>query len=188
MNARRLHGPTAQTVLVATVALVTFATSLFNGFALDDVPLVRDNVEIRSEGSATVPPGQVIRSEPPANQMASVDSVITLYVSSGPAQVQVPRVVGLSREAAEAALTADDLQLIPQFVDVPLQPGDPRIGLVIDTNPPVGSTIFQGSTVQVRIGIEMQDTTTTPSTTQPTTASTDTTQPSSSTTESTTDG
>ncbi len=134
------------------------------------------NVVFTEESSGTVPAGRVIRSEPPAGQKESLDAAITIFVSGGPAQVQVPQIQNLSREAAEAALTADGLQLVPQFIDLPLPPGDPRIGLVVDTNPGIGSPVPQGSTVQVRIGVQSQETTTTP---PPTTT---TTQPQSTTT------
>ena len=46
MNARRLHGVTAQIALVAIVALATFATSLFNGFALDDNYIIAGNPRV----------------------------------------------------------------------------------------------------------------------------------------------
>jgi len=123
------------------------------------------SVEIRSEGSGVVPIGQVIRSEPPAGQLASIDDNVIVFVSSGPAQVQVPRVIGLSREAAEAQLTGEDLQLVVQFQEQPLPPGDQGIGLVLNTNPGPDSIVLQGSTIIVLVGIEGPPETTT--TTQP---------------------
>ncbi len=131
------------------------------------------DVEFQSEGSGTVDVGRVIRSEPPAGQRESIDATIIVFISSGPAQVQVPAVVGLSREAAEAQLTGEDFQLVVQFVEQPLAPGDERIGLVVNTNPGPGSTVQQGSTIMVAIGVEQpEEPTTTTSTTQPTSTST----------------
>jgi eukaryotic-like serine/threonine-protein kinase len=144
---------------------------------LGDAHFNTDTIEIRNEGSGTVPAGQVIRTEPPAGQLASVDSPVIIYVSSGPAQVQVPRVIDLSREAAEAQLTGDDLQLVVQFVEKALQPGDGQIGLVVSTNPGPGSMVAQGSTILVEIGVEGQPAPTTTQTTQPPPSSTDSTQP-----------
>ncbi len=63
--------------------------------------------------------------------------------------------------AAEQALTADDFQLIPEFIEQPLPVGDQRIGLVLGTNPGIGARVSQGFTIQVFIGVEGQDTTTT---------------------------
>lgn len=134
------------------------------------------NVTFVEENSGTVPFGQVIRSEPPAGQKESIDSAITIVVSLGPAQVQVPQIQNLSQEAAAAALTTDQLQLVPEFVEIPLGAGDPRIGLVVNTNPGIGATVFQGQTIQVQIGVEAPETSTTqPPDTTTTTVAEDTT-------------
>ena len=137
------------------------------------------NFQFTEENSGSVPFGQVIRSEPPAGQRESIDSAITIFVSRGPGEVQVPQILNLSREAAEQALTAEDLQLLPEFIEQPLPVGDERIGLVLGTNPGVGATVSQGFTVQVFIGVEGQETTTTepenPDTTEP--ENPDTTEP-----------
>ena len=138
------------------------------------------NFSFINQSSGTVPGGQVIRSEPPAGQMESIDGAVVIVVSTGPGQVQVPQIQNLSREAATAALTEDALQLVPEFFDVPLGAGDGRIGLVVNTNPGIGSTVSQGSKVQVGIGVQAPETTTTapPTTPAPTeTQPTSTTQP-----------
>jgi serine/threonine-protein kinase len=119
------------------------------------------NFQFAEENSGSVPAGQVIRSEPPSGQRESIDSAITIFVSSGPGEVQVPQILNLSREAADQALRAEELQLIPEFIEQPLPVGDERIGLVFGTNPGVGATVSQGFTIQVFIGIEGQETTTT---------------------------
>ncbi|MEM9564576.1 MAG: Stk1 family PASTA domain-containing Ser/Thr kinase [Actinomycetota bacterium] len=136
------------------------ATSTLTGLNFSDV-------EIRPEGSGTVDVGRVIRSEPAAGQLASIDGTIIVFISSGPDQVQVPAVLGLSREAAEAQLGGEDFQLVVQFVEQPLAPGDERIGLVVNTNPGPGSMVLQGSTIMVAIGIEQVEETTTTTTAPP---------------------
>jgi serine/threonine-protein kinase len=117
------------------------------------------DISIVDEGSGTVERGLVIRTEPRAGQKESIDGTVTMYVSRGPAEVQVPNLRNLSREAAEKALA--DLQLIPDFVSEALDAGDQRIGLVVNTNPGPGSVVEQGSTVRVAIGAQSQETTTT---------------------------
>ena len=107
------------------------------------------------EPSVDIAPDLVTRTEPPAGQRLAVDSTIEIFVSSGPANVAVPEVAGLSREAAEQALTAEEINLIPLFTEVELPAGDERIGLVLGTNPPAGSQMLQGSEIQVLFGIEM---------------------------------
>ena len=136
------------------------------------------NFSFINQSSATVPGGQVIRSEPPAGQKESIDGAVVIVVSTGPGQVQVPQIQNLSREAATAALTDEALQLVPEFFDVPLGAGDGRIGLVVNTNPGIGSTVSQGSRVQVGIGVQAPETTTTA---PPTTPAPTSTQPTSTT-------
>lgn len=127
------------------------------------------------QNTSKVPFGQVIRSEPPAGQREQVDSSITIIVSAGPGEVQVPNVIGLSQEAAQQALGADGIELVPNFLEQGLQPGDPNIGLVVNSQPAVGQPLLQGSTVNVWIGVEAQNTTTTVPETTTTTAPPDTT-------------
>lgn len=109
------------------------------------------------EPSIDVAPDLVTRTEPPAAQRESIDTPITIFVSLGPGQVQVPDLANLSREAAEQVLVAEELRLVPIFTEVQLQAGDQRIGLVLGTNPPAGSQIFQGSEIQVLIGVQAPD-------------------------------
>ncbi len=65
----------------------------------------------KREPSTTVATGHVISTEPSAGTEVQVGSTITLIVSSGPAPVRVPDVVGQSLSAAEATLTNAELTL-----------------------------------------------------------------------------
>jgi beta-lactam-binding protein with PASTA domain/predicted Ser/Thr protein kinase len=65
----------------------------------------------KSEPSKTVEAGRVIATEPPAETEVQEGHVVTLLVSSGPAPVRVPDVVGQTLEAAEATLTNAELAL-----------------------------------------------------------------------------
>lgn len=131
------------------------------------------NFIFERRGSATVPEGQIISSEPPPSQPTSPDQAIKIFVSSGPQQVQVPPLAGRDQATAERALT--DVELVPEFQPVDLPPGDPNIGLVIDTNPAAGQVAQQGQTIIVRIGQESQAPTTTTSSTTSTETTTETT-------------
>ena len=62
------------------------------------------NVSSSGEASDTVAKGQVTRTDPVAGTRVPVGSTVTLYVSTGPAQVQVPNLIGKSEDAARAAL------------------------------------------------------------------------------------
>ena len=140
-----------------------------------------NNVVFEDANSGSVPQGQVIETQPPAGQKESIDNQVTVRLSRGPGEVQIPQIQGLNEEAARTALEGLELQV--EFIQQPLPAGDPRIGVVIDSNPGIGSVVRQGQLVQVRIGIEDQNTTTTTETTQP--PSSDTTSQDSTTTEST---
>ncbi|HEV3033539.1 MAG TPA: Stk1 family PASTA domain-containing Ser/Thr kinase [Solirubrobacteraceae bacterium] len=63
----------------------------------------------KSEPSKTVAAGLVIGTEPPAETEVQEGHLVTLLVSSGPAPVRVPDVVGQTLEAAEATLTNAEL-------------------------------------------------------------------------------
>jgi len=66
---------------------------------------------LQSAPSATVAPGKVVSTEPSAHTEAQAGSTVTVVVSSGPAQVSVPSVVGESEGEAKASLRAAGLQV-----------------------------------------------------------------------------
>jgi serine/threonine-protein kinase len=136
-----------------------------------------ENLVFEDKASASVPANTVIESRPPAGQKQAVDSIITIVVSTGPQEVQVPtNLIGLSREAVEQALAADELQLVPVFEDRPFfEPGDGRIGVVTDVFPEPGSTVLMGQQLNIGIGAERQETTTTTTESPPSTEETTTT-------------
>jgi beta-lactam-binding protein with PASTA domain len=61
--------------------------------------------------NAKVAQGRVISTDPSAGIVVQVGSPVTVFLSSGPAQVNVPDVVGSSQALAEAALTTARLVL-----------------------------------------------------------------------------
>lgn len=70
--------------------------------ALNDVGLtVRQTID---QASDSVPVGNVIKTSPPAGRDVTRGSSVNLYVSTGPAQVTVPNVVGYAQGDAESTL------------------------------------------------------------------------------------
>ncbi|HEX5225783.1 MAG TPA: PASTA domain-containing protein, partial [Solirubrobacteraceae bacterium] len=59
----------------------------------------------KQEASTSVAAGKVIGTEPPAGTETLLGSHVTIHVSSGPAPVKVPDVVGQTQSAAESALS-----------------------------------------------------------------------------------
>ena len=68
--------------------------------------------EDQTEASDTVPKDQVIRTDPAAGTQVDKGSNVTIVVSSGKAQVSVPSVTGLTKAAADNAIT--NAGLVPQ--------------------------------------------------------------------------
>ena len=63
----------------------------------------------QEQSSAKVPLGHVVSTDPSAGIVVQVGSPVTVYLSSGPAQVHVPDLTGQTQKAAEAALTTAGL-------------------------------------------------------------------------------
>jgi serine/threonine-protein kinase len=107
-------------------------------------------VHVVNEASATVPTGNVIRTDPGPNTPAPKGSTVTLVVSTGPQQVTVPSVVGKTQADATAQLQAAGLT-----VSVVNQPGSKHdVGRVIDQTPSASASVNAGSTVVIVVGTE----------------------------------
>jgi beta-lactam-binding protein with PASTA domain/tRNA A-37 threonylcarbamoyl transferase component Bud32 len=116
------------------------------------------NVTQTSEPSSTVQAGYVTRTNPPAGSTVDVGSTVTVYVSSGPAQVTVPNVVGETQSQAQSDLSNAGLQASVQYVPV----NNPKqYGIVQQQNPQGGQSVNQGSTVTISVGQSPLSTTTT---------------------------
>ena len=101
------------------------------------------------EGSATVPAGNVIRTTPAAGSSVAKGATVTITVSSGPTKVRVPYVRGLNEADARAAIEGKGLVAAESFQQVTNPNQD---GKVIDQTPAGGTSVEQGSTVNLVIG------------------------------------
>jgi eukaryotic-like serine/threonine-protein kinase len=97
--------------------------------------------------SVEVPKGNVIETRPDAGTVLGPDQVVTLVVSAGRPKVQVPDVAGQPPQVAEAALTAARFRVRTERVFDPEVPD----GLVVGTDPDIGSKAPFGSTVVLRV-------------------------------------
>jgi serine/threonine-protein kinase len=134
-------GPEERPVPDVSGRTVSEASNLLgqNGFTVDQT----------SESSATVEEGTVIRTDPAAGTTQPKGSVITLVVSSGPATVTVPSVVGLSE--ANAINTLQSKGFVPNVVEQ--DTSDPsEDGRVIDQSPEGNASAEEGSTVDITVG------------------------------------
>jgi serine/threonine-protein kinase len=96
--------------------------------------------------SSTVQQGLVISTTPAGGQKAAQGSLVKVVVSGGTQPVQIPSVVGDSQAAAGAALTQAGLK-----VGATTQQASTSIpsGQVTGTSPAAGTTVPQGSTVDI---------------------------------------
>ena len=101
----------------------------------------------RSDPSDTVPVGRVIGTDPPAGTTLPRGSAVTLIVSSGPAELPIPNVVGQTQDEAVNALL--DAGFHVAIASQPSTPADR--GRVIVQTPP-GGNAPRLSTVTITVG------------------------------------
>jgi eukaryotic-like serine/threonine-protein kinase len=106
--------------------------------------------------------GTVVAQEPAAGAQGDEGGEVTINVSKGSAQVEVPSVVGLDRDEAEAEIESANLR-----ANVVVVPSVEPEGTVVAQNP-TGGTLREGSTVRLNVSAGS-------STTEPTPTTTDTT-------------
>ena len=93
----------------------------------------------RTEGrSADVDPGEVMAVTPGAGEQAPYESAVTLQVSAGLPQVQVPDVVGRSQAEASTVLQQAGLQVqVSQFFWDKVFRQSPAAGETVEIGTPV---------------------------------------------------
>ncbi len=106
-------------------------------------------VNQESEASSTVASGLVIRTSPAAGTSAAKGASVTVVVSTGPADVEVPSLVGLMQNSATNAITSRGLKAVVVQQDT-ANPGD--VGKVVSQNPDPFTTAPLGSNVTISVG------------------------------------
>jgi beta-lactam-binding protein with PASTA domain len=101
---------------------------------------------ITQQTNSTVPAGTVISQNPTAGASVAPGSAVDLVVSSGPASITVPNVVGLAQNAAAAALQKANLTVgsITRQTSTSVPAGS-----VISQNPAAGTSVAPGSAVDL---------------------------------------
>src|SRR5438874_6620257 len=101
---------------------------------------------VTMQSSTTVASGTVISESPAAGTRVASGSAVSLVVSSGPAQVAVPNVVGQTQAAATSAITGAGLTL----GTVTMQSSTTvASGSVISESPTAGTRVASGSAVSL---------------------------------------
>src|SRR5207249_5452322 len=101
---------------------------------------------VTMQSSTTVASGTVISESPTAGTRVASGSAVSLVVSSGPAQVAVPNVVGQMQAAAASAITGAGLTVGA----VTMQSSSTvASGSVISESPTAGTKVASGSAVSL---------------------------------------
>ena len=106
--------------------------------------------------SHTVPKGEVISSSPAGGQTIQQGGTVTLTVSSGPAPIPVPNVVGMQQPDARAALENVGLGATP-IGCLPVDPTTPD-GTVVSQDPAPNTQVPPQSTVKIYVARATQTT------------------------------
>jgi beta-lactam-binding protein with PASTA domain len=100
----------------------------------------------QSQSSTTVAAGKVISTEPSAHTETQAGSPVTVFVSSGPAQVSVPDVTGQSEAEAKASLRAVGLEA---GTITKQEAAGSEAGAVLSQSPAAGSSLAAGQPVSL---------------------------------------
>ncbi|CAN5529396.1 Stk1 family PASTA domain-containing Ser/Thr kinase [soil metagenome] len=102
----------------------------------------------QEEFHPTVEPGLIIRQDPPPDTMLEFESEVTIWVSKGPAIVQIPDVAGTPRDQAIEVL--DDAGFVVEVSEEPSETIDE--GDAIRTEPEIEAELGDTVTLFVSLG------------------------------------
>jgi serine/threonine-protein kinase len=138
--------PKAKIPLVAGDADSASATLVRGGFVVG-APV--------HQYSETVQQGFVIDTQPPSGTFVHADATVQLVISDGPAPVAITDVTNLSYNDAAVKLNSQGFKVTRKDVFSPTV----QKGLVVGTEPPIGTPVQKGSTVVIDVskGPEMVD-------------------------------
>ena len=118
--------------------------------ALSDLQELGFKIGIENTAHPEVPPGSVIKTQPPAESLINPDSLVTIIVSVGPEAYPVPYVVDLDINGAIFVIEESGFQ-IGQKIEV--NDDEVPIGFVISQNPIAGKKMGPDSTVDLVVSL-----------------------------------
>ena len=114
--------------------------------AIEQIEEAGLEAEVEEQPSTEVEEGIVIEQSPKEGTQVTKGSTVTITVSSGPREVEVPELVGLTYEEALDAL--NEVNLEPRRVEVFSQKPP---GQVVNQDPKQGEQVDEGTEVEVRV-------------------------------------
>ncbi|WP_433757900.1 Stk1 family PASTA domain-containing Ser/Thr kinase [Nocardia sp. CA-135398] len=118
--------------------------------AQDSLQKLGFTVAIQQKPDNKVATGNVISTQPLGGSRVDKGSTITVQVSTGPAQVQIPRLDGMTQEQAEQQLNASGLRMDPNVQRKPSSAQE--TDKVIGTDPSAGSRVDVDRAIVVILG------------------------------------
>jgi serine/threonine protein kinase/beta-lactam-binding protein with PASTA domain len=113
--------------------------------ALEKAQLVPTRVYQQSD---SVPVDSIISTDPAPGTSVAANQVVTVYVSSGKGQVQVPNLAGLTEDAATLALTNAKLAL---GTIVTINSANIPKGQVVSSSPASGMSVTAGTAINLNV-------------------------------------
>lgn len=107
-------------------------------------------VHTTTERNADIAEGLVIRTDPPTGSLVAKGSTVTLVISDGPANTDVPNLVGMTEPEARAAISAAGFRVGVNVAALPV--GDPNDGRVIEQNVTPGTQAPAGTRIGIVVG------------------------------------
>ncbi|NGP05649.1 Stk1 family PASTA domain-containing Ser/Thr kinase [Rhodococcus sp. 14C212] len=107
-------------------------------------------VSVQMKPDAVVASGNVVNTRPVAGVQAEEGSTVTLEVSSGPEQVQIPQLAGMNQQEALQTLAEVGLRLDPNVARAPSSAAERDT--VVDQSPAAGADADRDSAVSVTLG------------------------------------
>ncbi|WP_460770161.1 Stk1 family PASTA domain-containing Ser/Thr kinase [Nocardiopsis nanhaiensis] len=107
-----------------------------------------ENVTTDSRANETVAEGNAIGTEPSAGNQVAPSDEVTLIISSGPDQVQVPDLQGMTQDQAQSALDSAGLS-----ADFQEQEDEAPEGTVINQSPAADQSVNADTTVVVTLAV-----------------------------------
>ncbi len=129
----------------------TYAVPLVNGEPVATAQAQIKAAHLRStvvnQPNSSINQGLVIKSSPPEGNNVPADTLVTLYVSSGPGKVSVPNVEGKQESAAATQLQSAGFTVSVQQDTTSTQPA----GTVVNQDPAGGTLVEPGSKITLSV-------------------------------------
>jgi len=129
----------------------TYAVPLVNGLSVtsaqNDIKAAHLRSTVVDQANATVRKDYVISSNPPQGNNEPANTLVTLYVSSGPGNVTVPNVQGKQEVVAETTLQNAGFTVNVQQDTTSTEPA----GTVVSQNPAGDTQVAPGSKVTIYV-------------------------------------